>query len=111
MSRGGDLIREARRRAGLTQAELAERVGTTQSAVARWERGRVAPSLDTTLRVLRSIGYDLDYMLVEHDDSDMAQAKRMLALTTNRRVVANNHTVEVMRAFQGAARDRAAADA
>jgi transcriptional regulator with XRE-family HTH domain len=81
MSRGGDLIREARRRAGLTQAEVAERVGTTQSAIARWERGGSAPSLDTTMRVLRAIGFDLEYQLVDYDDSDYAQAARMLRRT------------------------------
>ena len=40
------LIREARRRARLTQSELAMRAGTTQSAVARWEAGRSLPSLE-----------------------------------------------------------------
>jgi transcriptional regulator with XRE-family HTH domain len=78
MSRGGDLIREARRRAGLTQQEAAERVGTTQSAIARWERGGSAPSMDTTMRVLRALGFDLEYALVDYDDSDYAQARSML---------------------------------
>jgi transcriptional regulator with XRE-family HTH domain len=39
------LIRRARQRAGLTQAQLAERVGTTQSAIARIETGATEPSL------------------------------------------------------------------
>ena len=43
----GDLIREARLRAGLTQAELGERIGQQQSVVARWERGAVVPSWRT----------------------------------------------------------------
>ncbi|MGH7857652.1 MAG: helix-turn-helix domain-containing protein [Candidatus Binatia bacterium] len=46
----------ARRRAGLTQREVAERMGTTQSAVSRVESGRVAPSLDFLDRYARAIG-------------------------------------------------------
>ncbi|MDI3342087.1 MAG: helix-turn-helix transcriptional regulator [Sphaerobacter sp.] len=38
--------------AGLTQAELAELLGTTQSAVARWENGTVLPSMATVLKLL-----------------------------------------------------------
>ena len=41
----------ARLGAGLTQKELAERIGTTQSAVARWENGVVVPRLDTLLKL------------------------------------------------------------
>ena len=37
----GELLREARLRAGLTQAELAERAGTARSQVSRYERGHV----------------------------------------------------------------------
>lgn len=40
----------ARVRAGLTQAQLAERMGTTQSAVARIEGGSRMPSVKTILR-------------------------------------------------------------
>ncbi len=41
----------ARVRAGLTQAELAARMGTTQSAIARLESGAQLPSIKTLLRL------------------------------------------------------------
>ncbi|MGP8010483.1 MAG: helix-turn-helix domain-containing protein, partial [Acidimicrobiales bacterium] len=42
----GDLIKEARLRAALTQTELGARLGKAQSVIARWERGDVLPSLE-----------------------------------------------------------------
>lgn len=47
---------EARKDAGFTQAELAARMKTTQSAVARMESGRVPPSIRTLERVARATG-------------------------------------------------------
>ncbi len=47
---------EARARAGLTQAELAERMDTTQSVVARIESGRANPSTRTLERVANATG-------------------------------------------------------
>ena len=47
---------EARTRARLTQAELAERMATTQSVVARLESGRVRPSTRTLEKVARATG-------------------------------------------------------
>jgi ribosome-binding protein aMBF1 (putative translation factor) len=44
-----ELLR-ARLRAGLSQAELAERMGTSQSAIARLESGRTLPSAKTLIR-------------------------------------------------------------
>jgi len=73
---GNDLIREARRRVGWTQARLAEAAGTTQSAIARLESGRTSPAFDDVIRYLRLMGLDLDVMLVERDDSDWIQAQR-----------------------------------
>lgn len=75
---GGDLIREARRRAGLTQRELAERAGTTQSAVARAESGRVDPGFETVRRMMRHCGFNLLVALDPYDDSDLWQASRLL---------------------------------
>lgn len=54
-----DMARElvaTRARAGLTQAEVAERMGTTQSVVARLEGGRRQPSMRTVQRYAQAIG-------------------------------------------------------
>lgn len=85
-SHGSDLIREARRRAGLTQTELAARAGTSQPAIARWESGRTAVSLDDVLRLVRLCGLDLELALVPRDDSDLTQAARLAGLTGQQRL-------------------------
>lgn len=54
-----ELAREmiaARTRAGLTQADVAERMGTTQSAVARIESGQRHPSMRTVQRYAHALG-------------------------------------------------------
>lgn len=82
---GNDLVREARRRVGWTQSRLAEAAGTTQSAIARLESGRTSPAFDEVIRLLRLMGLDLDFMLVERDDSDLSQARVTMALSTEAR--------------------------
>ena len=52
-------IINARVKRGVTQAELARRVGTTQSAIARFEAGRGNPTLDFMHRVSEAVGKDL----------------------------------------------------
>jgi len=52
----GALIRDARRRAGLTQAELAELSSTSQPTLSAYERGGKTPSADTLARVLAAAG-------------------------------------------------------
>lgn len=53
---GARAIAQARKAAGLSQAELAERAGTAQAVVSRIERGAVSPSLDTFGRLARGLG-------------------------------------------------------
>lgn len=83
---GADLVREARRRAGLSQRELAERAGTTQSAIARLESGRTSPSFDLVLRLIRLCGFRLDVGLDPWDGSDVAQAEALLKLPVEERL-------------------------
>lgn len=47
---------EARTRAHLTQTDVAQRMGTTQSVVARLEGGKQAPSLRTMQRYAQAVG-------------------------------------------------------
>lgn len=94
---GADLVREARRRAGLTQRELAERAGTTQSAVARLESGRTSPSFDAVVRFVRLCGFRLHVSLDPYDDSDIAQAEALLRLTPDERMAELIQVVESFR--------------
>jgi len=60
----GQLL-EARAKAGLTQDAVAERMGTTKSAVSRLESaGRHAPSLGTLKRYAAAVGCELQVKLV-----------------------------------------------
>ena len=52
-------IREARDRLGITQAELAARIGSTQPAIARLEAGGITPSFDTLGRIAAALGLEL----------------------------------------------------
>ncbi len=52
-------IRQLRESAQLTQAELAERVGTTQSSIARIESGRSVPTLELLRKVADALGHQL----------------------------------------------------
>ncbi|MBW0014852.1 helix-turn-helix transcriptional regulator [Mycobacterium sp.] len=103
-SYGGDLIREARRRAGLTQAQLASDADTTQSAIARWESGRTAVSLDDVRRLVRLCGFELELMLVPRDDSDMAQAKRLAGLSGQERIERHARVARQLTALRQAGR-------
>ncbi|HET6638872.1 MAG TPA: helix-turn-helix transcriptional regulator [Gemmatimonadota bacterium] len=92
-----DLLREARLRAGLTQAELAARVGTTQSAIARWEAGATRPSLESLRRLVRACGLELRLAIEDHDPGDASLIEGTLALTPAERLDQLVRTVAFIR--------------
>jgi uncharacterized protein len=65
MQSTGGLLRGARLGQGLTQAALAERAGTSQAAVARYEAGVVSPAVSTLQRLFKACGRDLVLDIVE----------------------------------------------
>jgi transcriptional regulator with XRE-family HTH domain len=82
--RSAAIIREARLRAGLTQAELAERTGRERSVIARWEQGAVAPSVETVLALVEACGFDLPLELVPSESVDDERLRRNLLLSPER---------------------------
>jgi ribosome-binding protein aMBF1 (putative translation factor) len=100
--RGGQLIREARRRAGLNQADLAVRLGTTQSAIARLERGRSEPAFSKVVEALRVCGFELVPRLVDTDESDWSVASTNLDLSPEARVRRHGQALRFARAGQEA---------
>lgn len=67
------LIRLARRRAGLSQAELARRAGLPRSVLNAYERGHRQPGVDSLCRILEAVGLELRLAPREHrPDPDRA---------------------------------------
>ena len=75
------LLRDARAGAGLTQAELAKRAGTTQAAIARLERPGANPRYETLEKVIAAAGRKLELAaperLPDNDETLIASHLRM----------------------------------
>lgn len=83
----GQILREARRRHGVSQKRLAIRAGTTQSAISRIERDHVSPSVATLRELLHLLGEDLVLATREPDSGiDRAMTRRNLGLDPGARV-------------------------
>ena len=74
----GDRIAALRRRAGLSQAELAQRLRISASAMGMYEQGRREPSVDTLVAMAEQLQVSTDYLLTGRirtvqEDEAMAQ--------------------------------------
>ena len=78
--------REARLRAGLSQAALADGTGRDRSHIARWERDEVEPSFTTLQEILRACGFELSTRLETYvpvtDEERLDQAMGHVARRT-----------------------------
>jgi transcriptional regulator with XRE-family HTH domain len=72
-----DEFLKARSSAGMSQAEVAEKMGTTQSAVARLEsgRGKHSPSLSTLRKYAHALGYRIDLKLTKEEENSKRQGR------------------------------------
>lgn len=68
-ARIGVLIRRSRRERGLSQQQLAEKIGISQAIVSYYESGRVAPGTDTAIRLAEALG--LPASVLQESDSDV----------------------------------------
>jgi transcriptional regulator with XRE-family HTH domain len=85
---GGEIIREGRLLAGLSQQDLAERAGVPRQSIVRWERGAVEPGFDTVRRLLRSCGFDVSLVRYEPDATVDVRLSGKLELTPQERLLA-----------------------
>lgn len=83
----GPLLREMRAAAGLSQRVLAQRAGTSQPAIARYEGGNATPSWETLQRLAESCGRRLQIGVETVPDAgDVELAERLLELTPAERL-------------------------
>jgi hypothetical protein len=69
------IIREARLKAGLTQTELAERLGRERAQVARWEIGGQEPSFENLQSVVEACGFSLGIEIADREDTPRLDAE------------------------------------
>lgn len=89
------LVREARRRAGLTQAELARRAHTSQSSIAAYERARTMPDLATLFRLVEACGLELRLELAEPDPQRVASERAARGRSVEQRLATNESFTEL----------------
>lgn len=97
-------LREARERAGLTQAELALRAGVSRQLVGAAEAGRHAPSVATALRLARALGASVEELFAASGDAiaapGLAEGTAVAVARVGDRLVA--HALEDLAAGDGA---------
>jgi uncharacterized protein len=102
------IVRLARRKAGLTQVELATRAGVTQSVISAYESGRRQPTLPTLESLVEAAGFDLTIGLRQSQNR-----RRQLTGPLGRRVrrrrdallaAAHSHGASNLRVFGSVAR-------
>lgn len=56
----GQIIEEARKKAHMTQEELAEKIGTNKSYISRVETGKTEPRISTFYRIINALGLNME---------------------------------------------------
>jgi predicted nucleotidyltransferase/DNA-binding XRE family transcriptional regulator len=103
--RSGSLLREARKKAGLSQAELARRAGVTQSVVSAYESAARQPSLTTLDRLVSATGLVLEVKVRPRPSRLTGPIGVRLRARRNKvRRLAASHGLENVRVFGSVAR-------
>ena len=100
----GRLLRYARRRAGLTQRELADRARVPQPAIARIESGKVSPRISTLLPLIAATGFALELAPRIGDGVDRGLIHSSLDRSPEERIRAATAAAKNLDAFVGAVR-------
>ena len=57
-------LRQLRKSAGLTQAQLAARAGLYQQDISRWECGRVQPGISSLVKLTKALGVSVSQLIL-----------------------------------------------
>jgi transcriptional regulator with XRE-family HTH domain len=72
----GARIRATRRESGLTQDELADRVGVSRSAVAQWETGRAGQVTGNLSRIADALQVNVEYLMIGDDKRAVGEVRQ-----------------------------------
>lgn len=104
MSMASRMLRHARRRARLTQRQLAAKTGIPQETIARIEAGRADPRVTTLDRLLEGCGYGLEHLPRLGIGIDRTVIRSLLDMTPSQRLELamknDQHFVELRRSIK-----------
>lgn len=69
----GELIRNARMRKGLTQSDLAYKLGITPTGIVQWEQNRRNPKLETRKKIANALDIDITELMLELEKNEYEQ--------------------------------------
>ena len=73
----GRQLYELRKKYGMTQSELAQKVGITNRAVSKWENGMSAPSIETLYKICHCFRISTDYFILDENENQMKDSHMM----------------------------------
>ena len=76
----GEKLKEARKEAGLTQEQFAEKMSVSRSAIAKWESDKGMPDVNNLKMMAQLLGISLDYLLDEDEKLSFNETKEAIDL-------------------------------
>lgn len=76
----GEKIREARKQAGLTQEQLAEKISVSRPAVAKWETDKGLPDVENLKALAGLLNVSVDYLLDDQEEKELSEIKEPICL-------------------------------
>ena len=74
----GEKLKEARKNTGLTQEELAELIGISRAAVAKWETDKGLPDIENLKSIAKLLDVSIDYLLDDGSSIDLSVTKKAI---------------------------------
>lgn len=65
-----DKLKEARKNAGLTQTELAEKLSVSRQAITKWESGKGIPDIENLRTISKVLEVSIDFLLDDEEKLD-----------------------------------------
>lgn len=76
-----DKLKKARKEAGFSQEQLAEKINVSRSAVAKWESNKGMPDIDNLKAIAQLLNVSLDFMLNENEPMNFSEIKEPIILS------------------------------
>ena len=76
----GEKLREARKAAGLSQEQFAEKMSVSRSAVAKWESDKGLPDVNNLKVMAQLLGVTIDYLLDDDEKLNLSETKEPIDL-------------------------------